>query len=437
MNLIDLIATANHNLFRNKTRTILTIIAVFIGSFTIILSNAINTGVNDFIDKQVESIGGDGYIEIMPKVMSEELTALMSGENSIKEYDPNKASIETVSITEDDLNKIRSIDGIEKVNTYHTAKAEFITSDKTDKEYTVSVALSPDNSLNVDMYAGRKVDSESDKYEIMISEDYVKTLGFASNEDAIGQNVKIGVKQSAKCYVVENPRDCLATVDATITGIQAPGILTSFAGGVRANIALNNALYDLAMEGVPASAADKAYFAIGSADPAKLDQVRADLDAIGFTVSTIDDTAGTIRTFFDVILVVFNIFGGISLLAAAIGIINTLFMSVQERTREIGLMKAMGMSNGKVFLEFSLEAVLLGFWGSVIGIAISMGIGYAANNLAHQTFLADFPTFSLVIFAPLNMLIITLIIMLIAFIAGTAPAYRASKQSPIDSLRYE
>ena len=59
MRIFDLIASANHNLFRNKTRTFLTILAVFIGSFTIILSNAINTGVNDFIDKQVESIGGD------------------------------------------------------------------------------------------------------------------------------------------------------------------------------------------------------------------------------------------------------------------------------------------------------------------------------------------------------------------------------------------
>ncbi len=437
MNFLDLIATANHNLFRNKTRTFLTILAVFIGSFTIILSNAINTGVNQFIDKQVESIGGDGYIEVMPKAMDDELTALVSGDSSLKEYDSEKGRMETASITSDDLEKIRAVDGVERMEAYRYASTEYITSDKTDKKFSTSVSLSPDNSLNVDMLTGNKVNADSSENEIMLTSDYVKSLGFSNEEEIIGQTVTLAVKQQAKCLFVSNPDECIATVDATVTGIQAPGVLSSFSGGARVNPALNNALYTLSMEGVPEGTADKTYFAIGSADPAKIDSVKKELDKLGFSVTTIEDTAGMIRTFFDVILIVFNIFGGIALLAAAIGIINTLFMSVQERTREIGLMKAMGMSSGKIFAAFSLEAILLGFWGSVVGILISMLIGNAVNAGAHATFLADFPTFNLVVFDPLNMLIITLVIMAIAFIAGTAPAYRASKQNPIDSLRYE
>jgi putative ABC transport system permease protein len=144
-----------------------------------------------------------------------------------------------------------------------------------------------------------------------------------------------------------------------------------------------------------------------------------------------------IRVFLDAILVIFSLFGGIALLTAAIGIINTLFMSVQERTREIGLMKAMGMSNGKIFLSFSMEAIMLGFWGSVVGIVFSMIIGHALDAVAHASILKDFPTFNLVVFDPASMLMIALVIMLIAFIAGTAPAYRAAKKNPIDSLRYE
>ncbi len=436
MKFSDLIITANHNLFRNKTRTFLTILAIFIGSFTIILSNAINTGVNDFIDKQVEGIGGDGYIEVMPKNVSDQLESIMSGDSSVREYDPNKGSLETSYITAQDLETIRAVDGVEKMNAYHMASTEYITSSKTSKNYNINVSLSPDNSLNVDMSAGRKVDADSSEKEIMLTEDYVKALGYESNEAILGQTVTLAVKQNAKCLMVANPTDCLATVDATVTGIQAPGVL-SFGGGARVNLALNNALYDLAMEGMPKSTADRTYFAIGRVDPEKVEQIRTELDKLGYTITTVDDTAGMIRTFFDVILVVFNIFGGIALLAAAIGIINTLFMSVAERTREIGLMKAMGMSDRKIFTAFSLEAILLGFWGSVIGILISMLIGYGVNSLAHETFLTEFPTFQLVIFNPINMLIITGVIMLIAFIAGTAPAYRASKQNPIDSLRYE
>ncbi|MBQ3348307.1 ABC transporter permease, partial [Candidatus Saccharibacteria bacterium] len=67
----------------------------------------------------------------------------------------------------------------------------------------------------------------------------------------------------------------------------------------------------------------------------------------------------------------------------------------------------------------------------------SMVIGLIGNQIAHQTFLADFPTFDLVKFNPVNMAIIVLIIMAIAFLAGTLPARRAAKKNPIDALRYE
>jgi putative ABC transport system permease protein len=152
---------------------------------------------------------------------------------------------------------------------------------------------------------------------------------------------------------------------------------------------------------------------------------------------SVEDEVGMFKTFFDVILIVFNIFGGIALAAASIGIINTLFMAVQEHTREIGLDKALGMSNGKVFLSFSAEAIMLGFWGSALGIAVSYVVGQLANNVASQTFTKDFPTFKLAIFEPATMISIALIIMFIAFLAGTLPARRASKKNPIDALRYE
>lgn len=433
MNLLDLIATANHNLFRNKTRTFLTILAIFIGSFTIILSNAINTGVNDFIDKQVESIGGDGYIEVTPKAIYDQLDALTSSQ--ISEYNAEAKTVETSKFDEETLAKLRAIDGVESLNAYNNLSVDYITSDKTDKSYKISVTILPDDSINVDMIAGRRVDTTTSDYEVMIDEDYIKQLGFESPESALGQNVQLGIPVTLRCMTTDVRSECQEVVSAKIVGVIANGVM-SFGASTRANPALYNYMVDLQLAGLPDSQ-KSAYMATGHIDPTKTESIREAFSNEGFAIMTIDDEVGMIRSFFDVILVVFNIFGGIALLAAAIGIINTLFMSVQERTREIGLMKAMGMSSGKIFLEFSFEAILLGFWGSVVGIAISMLIGYAANNLAHATFLEDFPTFQLVAFNPLNMLIITLIIMFIAFIAGTAPAHRASKQNPIDSLRYE
>lgn len=312
---------------------------------------------------------------------------------------------------------------------------DYVTSDKTDKNYKTNLTILPDNTINIDMAAGRKPDADSSEYEVVISEDYAEKLGFKDPEAAVNQTIKFAIPNTLKCMTVEKRSSCQTLVDVKISGVAADGVM-SFGTINRANPAAYNAMVEVQLAGLPESQ-KSAYMATGHIDPTKVDSIKEAFSEEGFTVLTIDDEVGMIRTFFDVILIVFNIFGGIALLAAAIGIVNTLFMSVQERTREIGLMKAMGMSNGKIFLEFSCEAILLGFWGSLVGIFVSMWIGYSINSLAHATFLTDFPTFQLVVFQPLNMLIISLIIMAIAFIAGTAPAYRASRQNPIDALRYE
>ena len=435
MKLFDLIKTANHNLFRSKTRTFLTILAVFIGSFTIILSNAINSGVNDFIDKQVATIGGDSFIEVFPSAMYDQVAAMMKGGggSKVKEYNENTGGFMGANISNEDLEKMRKVDGVENLEIFHMLSTEYMRLEGSDKKYDVSVEYFPEGNFNVDLSAGRMTSNDSGEGEIIINEDWLKPFGLDSAKDALGKTVEVAVKQTAKCYIA--PNNCIASAKAKIVGVQAPGVLT-MDGDLHINQILDNKLYNLSMENVPESSVQN-YIAVGNVDPAKMDKIREEFKKIGYDFITVNDAVSMIRTFFDAILIVFNIFGGIALLAAAIGIINTLFMSVQERTREIGLEKALGMGKGKIFLEFSIEAILLGFWGSALGILISMIIGYSVNAIAHETFLSDFPTFELVIFNPLNMTVITLIIMAIAFVAGTLPARKASRKDPINALRYE
>ena len=88
MKLYDIIRMANSNLWRNKSRTLLTVLAVFIGAFTIMMTTGINTGVNNYIDKQVAAVGSEDYLQIMPAQMAEQLESLMSGSNDVREYRP-------------------------------------------------------------------------------------------------------------------------------------------------------------------------------------------------------------------------------------------------------------------------------------------------------------------------------------------------------------
>lgn len=159
--------------------------------------------------------------------------------------------------------------------------------------------------------------------------------------------------------------------------------------------------------------------------------------AAGFGVQTIQDQLGVIKTVIDGIIGVLNAFAIVALVAAAFGIVNTLLMSVQERTREIGLMKAMGMRAGKIFALFSLEAAFIGFLGSLIGVAAAVLAGSALNAALSAGPLSSLPGLNILLFEPGAIMGIMLLIMAIAFISGTLPASRAARKNPIDSLRYE
>ena len=433
MRIIDILRDANSNLWRSKIRSILTILAIFIGSFTIILNTAINAGVNKFLDQQIENMGGDGYLEMMPTEAYESAMSMISTSEP-REYTDEDDTI-SYYIKDDQIEAIEKIDGIKSFDVLYPVSVDYFTSDKTDKRYKADSFNLIVPGINIDMLTGETPDTSEDaEYEIALTESMAKALGFETADDAVGQTIKIAVPNAVKCHSM--PRnECVTIVEAKVSGVQAPGILSI--AGSRANLALWNRIYDINYDGAPEISKPRPPQAVADVDPEKITEIKDKLKEIGLSAMSVDDEVGMFKTFFDAILIVLNIFGGIALAAAAIGIINTLFMSVQERTSEIGLDKALGMSSAKVFFSFSAEAILLGFWGSFVGVVLSFIAGNAINVLAHATFLKDFPTFDLVVFDIKSMLAIVAVIMLIAFLAGTLPARKAAKKNPIDSLRYE
>lgn len=435
MSIFESIYTANHNLLRNKARTLLTVLAIFIGSFTIALNAAINTGVNAFIDDQTASLGGEDYIMIVSEGSADMIGSMMTGGSSEpQEYNPNRKAI---AFTDEQIEKIKQIDGIDGENIYAVKQAdvEYITSEQTDKKYMINVGSMPPGDFAIAATAGGLPDNDSDEYQIMLEPGYAEVLGFSSDEDAIGKTVTLTVLDN----VTQKP----SNFKVKVVGVQAQGIMAINGSVISRNLEddLVEAMYATMLKNYPREQLFMPYAVQTRFDTSKYteDEMKAILEENGFFGVTVSDLMGTIRTFFDVIMIVFTIFGGIALLAAAIGIINTLLMSVEERTREIGLDKALGMSSSKIFLNFSLEAIALGFWGSALGVAVAFIVGNIADFVVHQPggFLEVFPTFNLFSFRISNILPIIIVVMLIAFLAGTVPAWKAAHKNPIDALRYE
>ncbi|MDR2336767.1 MAG: ABC transporter permease [Candidatus Nomurabacteria bacterium] len=432
MKVADVIKTANSNLFRNKGRSFLTILAIFIGAFTIITTSGIRTGVNNYIDTQMNNAGGDGYIEIMPKALQETMQSMMSfGNGAPTEYDPSTNSTEMTVISPSDIAKIQQISGVQSAKGARNIEAEYITSDKTDKKYLITPQALPSNRLSVDIAEGRLIDIDGTEPEINLQPGYASALGYKTDAEIIGETIELAVIEQATMQT--------QIVKAKVVGVMNKSIVNL--GRSWVNDALEAKIVDVLYAYMPDDYRDLTMFATAEWDTSLgdegLDKIKQDLKDLGFIGVSIEDQVGMIKSFFDAIILVFTIFGGIALLAASIGIINTLFMAVQERTREIGLMKAMGLGKGKIFLTFSVEAVALGFWGSAIGVGVAYLAKNIVNPIAADTFLKDLPGFHLVEFDVLTLVYLVLLVMMIAFLAGSLPARRAAKKDPIEALRYE
>lgn len=292
--------------------------------------------------------------------------------------------------------------------------------------------MNPTSSIGrSDLVAGAQLDQESGDLQILLPEDYVDALGFADAEDAVGATVTLGYTDAA----LEEQ-----TVEAEVVGVARTSLL---AAGSGVNQALTDEIADAqAVPGQPnAYAVAVAYLegsgADGAVTAADVDAVTADLADADLAGQTVEDQLGVIQTVITGIIGVLSAFAVVALIAASFGIVNTLLMSVQERTREIGLMKAMGMSNGRVFGLFSLEAVVIGLLGSAIGALAAIGVGTAISAGAASTVLADLPGLTLLLFEPATVITVIVVIMVIAFLSGVLPARRAARQDPIESLRYE
>lgn len=171
-------------------------------------------------------------------------------------------------------------------------------------------------------------------------------------------------------------------------------------------------------------------------DPKNVDAVAQHIQTLGIGAIGAKDYINSQLQVFDVISLILGAMGGVALIVAAIGIINIMIMAILERTREIGVLRALGAKRSTISRLFTLEASLLGFIGGIIGIIAGYGLIQLANLFINAQLsvngIAGRNIVGLSVWLGLGVVLVTTIV---GMMAGLYPARRAAKLDPVEALR--
>ena len=431
MRSVDVARTALGNTFRSKLRTALTVVAIVIGSFTLTLTSGLGAGVNKYVDTVVGGFGDSSQMFVMSSGASD-----AEPTEGPAEYDPEAAASSggmfgggpgAGVLTDSDIETLEGLDHVTAVDPMVFVSPDYIETPD-GEQYAMELDV-PANAVGLEMEAGEA--PGDDGMELSIPSEWLTIFDTEDAEAVIGETVEIGIS---------NVTGEQSTVEAEIVGVSEEA-LSGIGSTPMPSRELNQELNDLSMEGYQGQAENAYAMAVLDVDNLEANEqtVKNELIDESLLGLTVEDQIGAVQGVIDAVSWVLSGFGFIALLAASFGIVNTLLMSVKERTREIGLMKALGMSSGKVFGLFSMEAVVIGLMGSVIGVVLGLGAGLVGNAwlTAEGGPLGEVAGLTLFAVDPLSIVGITALIVGIAFLAGTLPAARAAKKDPIEALRYE
>lgn len=402
----DYIQYSFRNLTRRKLRSWLTMIGIFIGIAAVVGLIGLGEGLRIAIISQFGFVGTDM------------LTVQAAGNNF---GPPGTGTAKPLSNKY--AEKIANIKGVDtSYNRYiKTGIMEF--NDRQDVIYLASFPLKDDRkslekTLNLKVFQGRLL-KDGDGKKVVLGHD------FSENKDAFGRTIKVGDKVNI------NKKD-----------YQVVGILAKKGSFIIDQVVFINEdtmLSDWGDDGTTS------IIAVKVKNENDVENVKANIEKYlrgerdvkkgeeDFTVQTAQSALNSLNsTLFAVQLFVY-IIASISLLVGGIGITNTMFTSVLERTKEIGIMKSIGARNSEIFIMFSLESGLLGLVGGIIGITIGLILAYGfafLGRLLLETSLIQASVSPLIIIGALVFSFI------IGTVAGVLPAYRASKLHPVDALRH-
>lgn len=403
--ILDFFRLGVSNLRRRKIRSWLTMIGIFIGIAAVVGLISLGQGLQNAIEQQFENLGKDKII-IQTKTLGP----------------PGSATSESLILRQKDLETVENVNGVEWVIGYLMKTAAVQFKDETRVVFIGGIDIDNLDRLmamqNFDIVDGRNFKS-GDKYKVVLGNSHVygnmwdKPVKMGDTITIEGQEFKvIGVLSKTgnpfDDQAIYLPKETLKEV--LNIGDEESQVIAKTATGFE-----------------PSEVADTI--------ERKLRKERGEKEGQEtFDVSTAEQLLQSFTNIFAIVQAVLVGIAAISLVVGGIGIMNTMYTAVLERTKEIGTMKAVGAKNSDIALLFLIESGLLGLIGGIIGIAIGVSLGKSAeiiatNYLGTNLLQASFPLW--------------LILGALAFsffvgsLSGILPALQASKLKPVDALRYE